>query len=56
MMGIVAAITRRIPRSFYLVDLMIDFVRRDPVASLAVLDGLIFGRVAPPIEDRRALT
>ncbi len=56
MMGIVAAITRRIPRTHYLVDLMIDFVRRDPVASLSVLDGLIFGRVAPPIDDRRALT
>ena len=54
-MRIVAAITRRIPRTHYLVDMMIDFVRRDPAASLAVLDGLIFGRVAPPIEDRRAL-
>lgn len=56
LMGVVAAITRRIPRTHYLVDLMIDFVRRDPVASLAVLDGLIFGRVAPPLEERQALT
>lgn len=55
MMGVVAAVTRRIPRTHYLIDLMIDFVRRDPVASLAVLDGLIFGRVAPPIDDRRSL-
>jgi len=54
-MGFVASLTRRIPRTHHLVDLMIDFVRRDPAASLAVLDGLIFGRVAPPIEDRRAL-
>ena len=54
-MRVVAAITRRIPRTHYLVDMMIDFIRRDPAASLAVLDGLIFGRVAPPIEDRRAL-
>lgn len=45
----------RIPRSHYLVDIPIDFVRRDPVASLAVLDGLTFGRVAPPPADRRAL-
>ena len=52
----VAALTRRIPRSHYLVDMLIDFVRRDPAASLAVLDGLIFGRVAPPIEERHALT
>ena len=56
MMRAVSAITRRIPRTSYVVDLLIDFVRRDPGASLAVLDGLIFGRVAPPIEDRRALT
>jgi pimeloyl-ACP methyl ester carboxylesterase len=55
-MGLVARITRRIPRTHFLVDVLIDFVRRDPLASLAVLDGLIFGRVAPPIEDRRALT
>jgi pimeloyl-ACP methyl ester carboxylesterase len=54
-MGMVASITRRIPRTHFLIDVMIDFIRRDPVASLAVLDGLIFGRVAPPIEARRAL-
>ncbi len=55
-MGAVAAITRHIPRTHHVVDIMIDFLRRDPVASLAVLDGLIFGRVAPPIEARRALS
>ena len=55
MMSVVAAVTRRIPRTHFLVDVMIDFIRRDPAASLAVLDGLIFGRVAPPIDDRRAL-
>jgi pimeloyl-ACP methyl ester carboxylesterase len=51
----VAGLTRRIPRSHYLADMMIDFVRRDPAASLAVLDGLLFGRVAPPRDDRNAL-
>ncbi|HTR55097.1 MAG TPA: alpha/beta fold hydrolase [Kofleriaceae bacterium] len=54
-MRAIAAITRKIPRTSYLVDVMIDFLRRDPAASLAVLDGLIFGRVAPPMEDRRAM-
>jgi pimeloyl-ACP methyl ester carboxylesterase len=54
-MGVVAAVARGVPRTHYLVDMMIDFLRRDPHASLAVLDGLIFGRVAPPIDDRRAL-
>lgn len=54
-MGAVAGFSRRIPRTHFLVDLFIDFVRRDPVASLAVLDGLTFGRVAPPLGDRRRL-
>jgi pimeloyl-ACP methyl ester carboxylesterase len=55
-MGTLSALTRRIPRTHYLIDVLIDFVRRDPAASLAVLDGLIFGRVAPPIDERHALT
>ncbi len=54
-MRVVAWLTRRIPRTHFLADTFIDFVRRDPTASLAVLDGLIFGRIAPPIEARRAL-
>jgi pimeloyl-ACP methyl ester carboxylesterase len=52
----VAALTRRIPRTHFFADMLIDFVRRDPAASLAVLDGLIFGRVAPSHEERNALT
>jgi pimeloyl-ACP methyl ester carboxylesterase len=56
LMAGLAAVTRRIPRTHYLIDTMIDFVRRDPAASLAVLDGLLFGRVAPPRDDRNALT
>jgi pimeloyl-ACP methyl ester carboxylesterase len=50
-----SAITRRIPRSVFAVDIFLDFVRRDPAASQAVLEGLIFGRVAPPPEMRRQL-
>jgi pimeloyl-ACP methyl ester carboxylesterase len=56
LMTALSQVTRRIPRTHYLIDMVIEFVRRDPVASLAVLDGLLFGRVAPPIDDRRALT
>jgi pimeloyl-ACP methyl ester carboxylesterase len=51
----VSELTRRIPRTHLLIDLLLDFVRRDPTASLAVLDGLLFGRVAPPIDERNAL-
>jgi pimeloyl-ACP methyl ester carboxylesterase len=55
LMNGVARLARKIPRTHFLIDVMIDFMRRDPAASLAVLDGLIFDRVAPPIEQRRAL-
>jgi pimeloyl-ACP methyl ester carboxylesterase len=54
-MRAVSRATRRIPRTFFIVDLMIDFARRDPASSLAVLDGITFGRVAPPLEDRRRI-
>jgi pimeloyl-ACP methyl ester carboxylesterase len=54
-MRAVSAVTRRVPRTFFPVDLLIDFVRRDPRSSLAVLDGLTFGRIAPPIEERRRI-
>jgi pimeloyl-ACP methyl ester carboxylesterase len=56
LMAAVARFTRRIPRTHFIADIALDFVRRDPAASLAVLDGLLFGRVAPPIEERRCLT
>jgi len=54
-MGLVAKLARVIPRTHFLADMMIDFVRRDPVASLAVLDGITFGRVAPPPRLRAKL-
>jgi pimeloyl-ACP methyl ester carboxylesterase len=55
-MRLVSAVTRLIPRSALLLDTALDFVRRDPASSLAILDGITFGRVAPPQRDRRRLT
>jgi pimeloyl-ACP methyl ester carboxylesterase len=54
-MKLLSAITRKIPRTTFLIDIALDFVRRDPISSLAVLDGLTFGRIAPHIEERRAI-
>ena len=51
----VAALTNRIPRSTYLVDIMLDWTRRPPEASEAVLQGLLFGRIAPPREERELI-
>jgi pimeloyl-ACP methyl ester carboxylesterase len=55
-MRLVSWLTRKIPRSHWLVDVAIDFARRDPLSSLAILDGLTFGRTAPPCHERRRIT
>ncbi len=52
----VAAVTNRIPRSTFLVDILLDWTRRPPEASEAVLEGLLFGRTAPPREERELIT
>lgn len=54
-MGRLAALMRLIPRTHFLIDMFLDFVRREPEASLSVLDGLMFGRIAPPPAVRRQL-
>ncbi len=51
----VAALTNRIPRSNFFVDIMLDWTRRPPEASEAVLEGLLFGRTAPPREERELI-
>jgi pimeloyl-ACP methyl ester carboxylesterase len=43
---------RRLP---WLVDILLDWIRQDPAPSAAVIQGLFFGRTAPPREERRAL-
>jgi pimeloyl-ACP methyl ester carboxylesterase len=51
----VALVTNRIPRSHYLADLMLDWTRRPPESSEAVLEGILFGRTAPPREERELI-
>ena len=36
-------------------DVLLDLIRQDPEPSAAVIQGLFFGRVAPPVEERRTL-
>jgi pimeloyl-ACP methyl ester carboxylesterase len=52
---VVSQVTSRVPRSHYLVDIVLDWVRQDPEPSADVLEGLILGRTAPPQEDRMRL-
>jgi pimeloyl-ACP methyl ester carboxylesterase len=48
--------TRLIPRTHYLVDILLDWVRQDPEPSLAVLEGLLQSRTSPPESERRQIT
>jgi pimeloyl-ACP methyl ester carboxylesterase len=43
---------RRLP---WQADILLDWVRQDPEPSAAVFQGLFFGRIAPPREERREL-
>jgi pimeloyl-ACP methyl ester carboxylesterase len=51
----IATLTNRVPRSHYLVDILLDWTRRDPRASQAVLEGLLFGHTAPPRQERERI-
>jgi pimeloyl-ACP methyl ester carboxylesterase len=52
---VLAAAARRIPRTIGLVDMGLDWVRQDPEPSRAVLEGILFGRSAPPRAERQDL-
>jgi pimeloyl-ACP methyl ester carboxylesterase len=53
---LLAGVARRTPRTGSLLpDMMLDWVSQDPKPSASVLQGLFFGRVAPPSEERRTL-
>jgi pimeloyl-ACP methyl ester carboxylesterase len=48
---------RAVPRGGGLLgDMLLDWVSQDPKPSASVLQGLFFGRVAPPSEERRQMT
>jgi pimeloyl-ACP methyl ester carboxylesterase len=50
--GARAVPARRLP---WQLDILLDTVRQDPKPSAAVLQGLFFGRTAPPTAERRTL-
>lgn len=52
---VLASGARRIPRTVGLVDIGLDWIRQDPAPSRAVLEGILFGRTAPPRAERQAL-
>jgi pimeloyl-ACP methyl ester carboxylesterase len=53
----IGSIARAVPRgSWLLADMMLDWVSQDPKPSASVLQGLFYGRVAPPREERAKMT
>jgi pimeloyl-ACP methyl ester carboxylesterase len=56
-MRAVARATRAVPSGAgpLLADVMLDAVRQDPGPSAAILQGLFFGRIAPPKARRRLI-
>ena len=55
LLGALARVARGIPRSHYLVDIGLDWARRDPQSSTRVLQGLLLGRTCPPRFEREAI-
>ncbi|HKG17362.1 MAG TPA: alpha/beta hydrolase, partial [Solirubrobacteraceae bacterium] len=53
-MRLVSLGARAVPRDRlpFMADVMLDSLRQDPAPSAAVLQGLFFGRVAPPASER----
>ena len=57
-MRAVALATRRVPTSakeLFWADVLLDLVRQDPGPSAALMQGLFFGRIAPPKSVRRSI-
>jgi pimeloyl-ACP methyl ester carboxylesterase len=46
---------QRVPRTHYLFDILLDWLRRDPDTSRAVLEGVLYAGAAPPTEERRQI-
>jgi pimeloyl-ACP methyl ester carboxylesterase len=57
-MKIVSRVTQAVPRRLlpHLANVMLDTVRQEPGPGGALLQGLFFGRIAPPHEERRTFT
>jgi pimeloyl-ACP methyl ester carboxylesterase len=56
-MRLVSRVTRLVPRRRlpWQADILLDWVRQAPAPSAAVFQGLFFGRIAPPREERRRM-
>jgi pimeloyl-ACP methyl ester carboxylesterase len=53
---VISRVTSVIPRTNFLIDIALDWMRQRPGPSLAVLEGLLLGETAPHREERLAIT
>jgi pimeloyl-ACP methyl ester carboxylesterase len=51
----VSRVASTLPRSHFIVDLGLDFLRQDPGPSVSVLDGLLLGETSPRSAERRGI-
>jgi pimeloyl-ACP methyl ester carboxylesterase len=49
-------LTSMLPRTHYLIDIGLDWIRQQPGPSLSVLEGLLMGESAPRREERSRIT
>lgn len=56
LLEVVSRLSSALPRTHYLVDIGLDWVRQRPGPSLAVMEGLLLGETAPHREERRRIT
>ena len=52
---VTSLVASALPRSHFLLDIGLDWLRRKPGPSLAVLEGLLLGETAPHREERRRI-
>ncbi len=55
LLDLVSRAARRIPRTHHLLDIGLDFARRDPRGSARILQGLLAGRTCPPRAERELI-
>ena len=55
LLSVASQALQRVPRTHYLLDIGLDWLRRDPDSSAAVLQGVLFGGAAPPREERQRI-
>jgi pimeloyl-ACP methyl ester carboxylesterase len=54
---VIGSAARRVPRGTWLLgDMLLDWVSQDPKPSASLLQGVFYGRVAPPREERAKMT